>query len=135
MRRRGSTKSLGLAWTHGNGEPIGARELHAAPGRGDETGSEGLGKFPCREGPLVARACDLPLDGVRGAALALVDVDGPDVDVVTRIVAKLRHGCRPGEPQIWITQTPAAVSYTHLRAHETDSYLVCRLLLEKQKKR
>src|SRR5664279_2834505 len=26
---------------------------------------------------------------------------------------------------------PAPVSYTHLRAHETDSYLVCRLLLEK----
>src|SRR5665647_3799350 len=26
-------------------------------------------------------------------------------------------------------QTPASVSYTHLRAHETDSYLVCRLLL------
>src|SRR5680860_1235153 len=29
----------------------------------------------------------------------------------------------------------AAVSYTHLRAHETDSYLVCRLLLEKKKKK
>ena len=28
-----------------------------------------------------------------------------------------------------------AVSYTHLRAHETDSYLVCRLLLEKKKSR
>src|SRR5665647_695279 len=27
-----------------------------------------------------------------------------------------------------------SVSYTHLRAHETDSYLVCRLLLEKKKK-
>src|SRR5664279_3431394 len=27
--------------------------------------------------------------------------------------------------------TNQAVSYTHLRAHETDSYLVCRLLLEK----
>ena len=27
--------------------------------------------------------------------------------------------------------TSIAVSYTHLRAHETDSYLVCRLLLEK----
>src|SRR5680860_1825547 len=26
---------------------------------------------------------------------------------------------------------PFPVSYTHLRAHETDSYLVCRLLLEK----
>src|SRR5680860_1772253 len=31
--------------------------------------------------------------------------------------------------------TFAAVSYTHLRAHETDSYLVCRLLLEKKKKK
>ena len=27
----------------------------------------------------------------------------------------------------------STVSYTHLRAHETDSYLVCRLLLEKKK--
>src|SRR5680860_871342 len=30
--------------------------------------------------------------------------------------------------------TMMPVSYTHLRAHETDSYLVCRLLLEKKKK-
>src|SRR5665647_3604559 len=29
----------------------------------------------------------------------------------------------------------SSVSYTHLRAHETDSYLVCRLLLEKKKKK
>ena len=28
---------------------------------------------------------------------------------------------------------PAAVSYTHLRAHETVLDLVCRLLLEKKK--
>src|SRR5678815_2788536 len=27
------------------------------------------------------------------------------------------------------------VSYTHLRAHETPEHLVCRLLLEKKKKR
>ena len=27
-----------------------------------------------------------------------------------------------------------SVSYTHLRAHETLRYLVCRLLLEKKKK-
>ena len=33
-----------------------------------------------------------------------------------------------------IADSAAAVSYTHLRAHETDSYLVCRLLLEKKKK-
>src|SRR5665647_2427567 len=30
---------------------------------------------------------------------------------------------------------PGPVSYTHLRAHETDSYLVCRLLLEKKKRK
>ena len=31
-----------------------------------------------------------------------------------------------------LTQDTMSVSYTHLRAHETDSYLVCRLLLEKK---
>src|SRR5678816_4872077 len=30
--------------------------------------------------------------------------------------------------------TLGAVSYTHLRAHETPEHLVCRLLLEKKKK-
>src|SRR5664279_6650869 len=39
---------------------------------------------------------------------------------------------RPARKLLSINQkgrsTP--VSYTHLRAHETDSYLVCRLLLE-----
>ena len=28
---------------------------------------------------------------------------------------------------------PISVSYTHLRAHETEADLVCRLLLEKKK--
>src|SRR5680860_1721386 len=31
-----------------------------------------------------------------------------------------------------VERPEAPVSYTHLRAHETDSYLVCRLLLEKK---
>src|SRR5665647_1235852 len=31
----------------------------------------------------------------------------------------------------WRLYPAPPVSYTHLRAHETDSYLVCRLLLEK----
>ena len=30
-------------------------------------------------------------------------------------------------------RSPQTVSYTHLRAHETGAYLVCRLLLEKKK--
>eukprot|EP00831_Metopus_contortus_P069284 TRINITY_DN62214_c0_g1_i2.p1 TRINITY_DN62214_c0_g1~~TRINITY_DN62214_c0_g1_i2.p1 ORF type:complete len:130 (+),score=39.04 TRINITY_DN62214_c0_g1_i2:175-564(+) len=34
--------------------------------------------------------------------------------------------------QIW--ENTLAVSYTHLRAHETSLHLVCRLLLEKKKK-
>ena len=33
----------------------------------------------------------------------------------------------------WEHKRIETVSYTHLRAHETDSYLVCRLLLEKKK--
>src|SRR5665647_1519379 len=39
--------------------------------------------------------------------------------------ARPRHSCH--------RRRPGPVSYTHLRAHETDSYLVCRLLLEKKK--
>ena len=37
------------------------------------------------------------------------------------------------QPKIsYFKKRSEAVSYTHLRAHETDSYLVCRLLLEKK---
>ena len=32
-----------------------------------------------------------------------------------------------------INASAISVSYTHLRAHETGAYLVCRLLLEKKK--
>eukprot|EP01016_Furgasonia_blochmanni_P051443 TRINITY_DN80_c0_g1_i17.p3 TRINITY_DN80_c0_g1~~TRINITY_DN80_c0_g1_i17.p3 ORF type:complete len:107 (-),score=4.55 TRINITY_DN80_c0_g1_i17:12-332(-) len=35
--------------------------------------------------------------------------------------------------RLYTVPTLTPVSYTHLRAHETDSYLVCRLLLEKKK--
>ena len=40
----------------------------------------------------------------------------------------------PTHPGIkYVARTLAAVSYTHLRAHETEADLVCRLLLEKKK--
>ena len=45
----------------------------------------------------------------------------------------LKEYIQRGKVDVFITYE--AVSYTHLRAHETDSYLVCRLLLEKKKKR
>src|SRR5665647_3698132 len=41
--------------------------------------------------------------------------------------AKLEQERLSGQQQ----EIERPVSYTHLRAHETDSYLVCRLLLEK----
>src|SRR5665647_3699888 len=37
------------------------------------------------------------------------------------------------QPSVCLVIWSTSVSYTHLRAHETDSYLVCRLLLEKKK--
>ena len=47
------------------------------------------------------------------------------------IIVELRHRLRQLD---YLGLLPAPpVSYTHLRAHETDSYLVCRLLLEKKK--
>ena len=46
------------------------------------------------------------------------------------------NGEQNGMPvKISFSTSVRAVSYTHLRAHETDSYLVCRLLLEKKKKK
>src|SRR5665647_1620 len=42
------------------------------------------------------------------------------------IASTFRGGC--GEHAA--ARSLRSVSYTHLRAHETDSYLVCRLLLE-----
>eukprot|EP00658_Telonema_sp_P-2_P069359 TRINITY_DN58538_c0_g1_i1.p1 TRINITY_DN58538_c0_g1~~TRINITY_DN58538_c0_g1_i1.p1 ORF type:complete len:132 (-),score=39.02 TRINITY_DN58538_c0_g1_i1:82-477(-) len=36
---------------------------------------------------------------------------------------------------VWLGYTTGTVSYTHLRAHETPEHLVCRLLLEKKKKK
>ena len=50
--------------------------------------------------------------------------DTPDKEVIA---------CREGAAGIIRLNRPKAVSYTHLRAHETVLDLVCRLLLEKKK--
>src|SRR5678815_5475126 len=41
---------------------------------------------------------------------------------------------RPSRTRGSTKESVNAVSYTHLRAHETPEHLVCRLLLEKKKK-
>ena len=43
------------------------------------------------------------------------------------------HALHPKPTHCSSTLPIAAVSYTHLRAHETEADLVCRLLLEKKK--
>ena len=52
-----------------------------------------------------------------------------DVDVDDARDAGVLAGCRPAHQALDFL----AVSYTHLRAHETVLDLVCRLLLEKKK--
>src|SRR5680860_1913668 len=64
----------------------------------------------------------------------------PD-DENTRLISYLSNGIHARTGYLSLTRGdggqnligPEPVSYTHLRAHETDSYLVCRLLLEKKK--
>ena len=46
---------------------------------------------------------------------------------------KLNYAAMRADGKMPREEYQAPVSYTHLRAHETDSYLVCRLLLEKKK--
>src|SRR5665647_3901181 len=90
----------------------------AGPAGHFSTASQGVPQI----GELLARA-----------VLELMATEGLDtfVDV----------GCGRGElleqvhrlgPHLRCIGVDIAVSYTHLRAHETDSYLVCRLLLEKK---
>ncbi len=60
-----------------------------------------------------------------------IDFTGATGDVTLR-VREISFGC-PGPWSEYVTFHVIAVSYTHLRAHETVLDLVCRLLLEKTK--
>src|SRR5665647_2512824 len=66
----------------------------------------------------------------------VVDVIDVVVHVVVEDIISVCSCCILCEPDTTghVGSEPDPVSYTHLRAHETDSYLVCRLLLEKKKK-
>src|SRR5660397_267599 len=57
--------------------------------------------------------------------LVLTAENAKDLKVMIDVSAEIRGG----------SDGLRAVSYTHLRAHETKANLVCRLLLEKKKKR
>src|SRR5680860_1842415 len=76
------------------------------------------------------RRLDAPLDR---AALAINHLHLGQPHQVTGMVDAFSR-TQPGDLVV-LPQERRPVSYTHLRAHETDSYLVCRLLLEKKKKK
>src|SRR5665811_1306566 len=67
------------------------------------------------------------------AAKLVVEIDGPFHDP-TKDQLRDRELSDRGYRTIRLSSI-AAVSYTHLRAHETVLDLVCRLLLEKKKKK
>eukprot|EP00658_Telonema_sp_P-2_P016436 TRINITY_DN16380_c0_g1_i1.p1 TRINITY_DN16380_c0_g1~~TRINITY_DN16380_c0_g1_i1.p1 ORF type:complete len:395 (-),score=85.56 TRINITY_DN16380_c0_g1_i1:115-1299(-) len=62
----------------------------------------------------------------------LVDKLKEQNSVLVDLVASQRVKMKANESQ---SKMYEAVSYTHLRAHETPEHLVCRLLLEKKKKK
>src|SRR5680860_498581 len=73
-------------------------------------------RFPARRGDRPSGAVHLRLER-------------PDLSGVPRRHDRLGAGSLRRAGVLAQLQVPP-VSYTHLRAHETDSYLVCRLLLE-----
>src|SRR5665647_65619 len=76
--------------------------------------------------PSISRSCNT-LDG--RFAIASISFSSSSIALY---IARRRCG-RYSPPNKPCQYASLAVSYTHLRAHETDSYLVCRLLLEKKK--
>src|SRR5665647_2472968 len=71
------------------------------------------------------QGCVFPQDGDQRASsnISVMTLLGTSCDLNLRILLL----------PLTAAVSSITVSYTHLRAHETDSYLVCRLLLEKKK--
>eukprot|EP00831_Metopus_contortus_P026157 TRINITY_DN22335_c0_g1_i3.p4 TRINITY_DN22335_c0_g1~~TRINITY_DN22335_c0_g1_i3.p4 ORF type:complete len:109 (-),score=26.88 TRINITY_DN22335_c0_g1_i3:96-422(-) len=97
-----------------------------------------------RDSPVIAQE-----NGIKGKVFVafVVDENGDIYDVtlargvdvsldrealrVVKSMPRWKPG-KQGNKAVKVRYT--AVSYTHLRAHETSLHLVCRLLLEKKKK-
>ena len=96
-----------------------------------------------------ARLLRIPPSFLKAAADSLAAASCRDfaaqslLDVEALLVGCVAHGCvadvacAPAKGSTCLSKQPhvcvCAVSYTHLRAHETKANLVCRLLLEKKK--
>src|SRR5665647_3865611 len=95
-------------------------------------------------GSATGRSLGIDVEGIDGGAASheqAVALNAAEAQVGAALgqvdaADELALGVEDGHAvEILLAHAPAnpPVSYTHLRAHETDSYLVCRLLLEKKK--
>src|SRR5678815_4005253 len=71
---------------------------------------------------------DVSLQVERGEVVGLLGANGAGKTTTFYMIVGLE---RPDGGRVLLGDQ--AVSYTHLRAHETPEHLVCRLLLEKKK--
>ena len=94
------------------------------------------GYCPSQGDPGFRTAVAAHLAGTFGLPYEQKDIF-PTTGAAGAIAHAIRAVTKPGDEVLTFAPYfpeygPYAVSYTHLRAHETDSYLVCRLLLEKK---
>src|SRR5664279_1955200 len=91
---------------------------------------------PYLEGHTVRTAAQQGWDKLKNADL-LTAAEKAGFDILLTTDKNMRHQQNLAGRKIavlvlgqqqWPRRRPHTVSYTHLRAHETDSYLVCRLL-------
>jgi len=108
--------------------------------------AEKLGAMSPDVVPLIQRTFATTTDNevkrhCRIALKAIVKKHGADAVLVRALwharvsMMAVGSGETAGEGLLAVVQEAPTVSYTHLRAHETLRYLVCRLLLEKKKGR
>ena len=88
---------------------------------------EGLGSIEA-----IAKAKGELFDGAQPGDTCCINMDDPFVSTLPLPpgIEIIRYGSQP-DCDLQLTHAQVAVSYTHLRAHETSLHLVCRLLLEK----
>src|SRR5665647_3815611 len=97
------------------------QDVSTVPGRVPE-------RFRTDQGPRCARSCQRNGRKRSGTGCWI------SMRASTRRCSRPPRACASSmsaTPPSWTASM--SVSYTHLRAHETDSYLVCRLLLENKK--